>query len=130
MLKTIGTILLGLGLGTALFFSCGKASDDQKDSPAAGDKEDVEIRLSFEAYTQTDVDVFRVYAGKSKEDLEIASDFDPGTAGFDFATPEITLESAGNDVLTGLLGSQACFQLRAVRGSAESDASNLVCTEL
>jgi hypothetical protein len=32
--------------------------------------------------------------------------------------------------LTALLGGQGCFQLRAVKADVESDASNLVCTDL
>jgi hypothetical protein len=62
--RILGGIAVALLAGTALFFSCGKADDKQADDGGKKeDVDDVEIHLTFEAYTDTDVEAFRVYAG-------------------------------------------------------------------
>lgn len=130
-LKKVAGTVLGLALlGTALFFSCGKADDAKKEDGKPDPAGDVEIHLTFDAYADDSVDKFHVYAGTSKDTLKKASDFTPASGSFDFKNPEITLESSGNATLTALLGAQACFQLKAVKDDVESEGSNVVCTDL
>lgn len=128
--KVVGSIFGTLTLGAILFFSCGKAEEKKDAAAGTGDKGDVEIHLTFEAYADNTVETFNVYAGTSKDTLELADGFTTTNTDFDHANPEITLFSAGNTVLTTLLGGQGCFQLKAVKADVESDGSNVVCTDL
>ncbi len=116
--------------GAMLFFSCGKPDEKAKDGTGPEDAGDVELHLTFEAYTDETVDTFRIYAGTSKDTLKLADTFATEGTAFDYTKPEITVESNGNTVVSALLGGQGCFQLRAVKADVESDGSNLVCTDL
>ena len=48
--------------GAMLFFSCGKPDEKAKDGTGPEDAGDVELHLTFEAYTDETVDTFRIYA--------------------------------------------------------------------
>ncbi len=128
--KIVGGVAGALAVGTLLFFSCGKAEEKKDAATGTGDKGNVEIRLTFDAYADNTVETFQIYAGTSKDTLEVAQSYTTTNTEFDHASPEITLESDGNEVITALLGGQGCFQLRAVKDGVESDGSNVVCTDL
>ncbi len=128
--RIVGISAAVIAAGTALFFSCGKTDDAQKKSATTTKNgDDVEIRLTFDAYADKDIDSFRLYAGKTKDTLKYVSDVEPG-ADFKYDAPELDISSTTQKGLDDLLGANACFKLTAMRGTVESEDSNIVCADL